>query len=111
MELNLNVYDKGGTVIKTCSAEIVDLEYGTIRSLMEILNVEDIEDTGALLKSVYAAWKELTEVLGQAFPDMEYDDWDHVKLKELIPIVIQILKYSFAEILTIPQDPKNQIAG
>lgn len=111
MELNLNVYDKSGKIVKTCNAEMIDLEFGTIRSLMEILNVEDIEDTGALLRSVYGAWSELTEVLGQAFPEMQYDDWEHVKLKELIPIVIQILKYSFAEILKIPNDPKNQMAG
>ena len=38
---------------------------------------------------------------------MKYEDWDHVKLKELMPVIIGILKYSFGEILTIPKDPKN----
>ena len=104
MELNLNVYDKSGKIVKTCNAEMIDLEFGTIRSLMEILNVENIEDTGELLSSVYGAWSELTEVLNQCFPEMEYEDWNHVKLKELIPLIINILKYSFAEILSIPKN-------
>ena len=104
MELNLNVYDKSGKIVKTCNAEMIDLEFGTIRSLMEILIVENIEDTGELLSSVYGAWSELTEVLNQCFPEMEYEDWNHVKLKELIPLIINILKYSFAEILSIPKN-------
>lgn len=104
MELTLNVYDKSGEIVKTCKAEMIDLEFGTIRSLMEILNVENIEDTGALLTSVYGAWSELTDILNQCFPDMQHDDWDHVKLKELIPLVINILKYSFSEILNIPKN-------
>ena len=104
MNIKLNVYDGSGGVVKTCEARMIDLEFGTIRSLMELLNVESIDDTANLLKTIYRAWDELTGILDQCFPDMNYSDWEHVKLKELVPIVIDILKYSFGEILTIPQE-------
>ena len=34
-------------------------------------------------------------------------DWENVELAELVPAVIEILRYSFSEILTIPKDEKN----
>lgn len=105
MELILNVYDKTGAVKKTATANTVDLEFGSIRAIMELLNVDSIDDTDALLRTVYGAWDNLIGILDRCFPDMEYDDWEHVRLKELMPILINILKYSFTEILTIPNDP------
>lgn len=105
--LKLNVYAEEGFVVKTFEANPIDLEFGTIRSLMELLNIENIEDTTTLLKSIYGAWKDLKVILNRCFPEMTYEDWEHVKLKELLPLIVDILKYSFAEILTIPKDPKN----
>lgn len=103
-KITLNVYDDEGKVIKTCEAVAATFKFGAIRSLMELLNVENIEDTGALLKTVYSAWNELTKILNKCFPNMEYEDWDNVDLKELIPATMDILKYSFGEILTIPKN-------
>ena len=102
-ELKITVYDDNGKVVKECSAVTVNLKYGAIRSLMELINVDSLEDTAALLKTVYNAWEELTKILSKCFPDMEYEDWDNVELKELIPVLFAILRYSFGEILTIPQ--------
>lgn len=103
-KITLNVYDDEGKIIKTCEAVAANFKFGAIRSLMELLNVENIEDSGALLKTVYSAWNELTKILNKCFPDMEYEDWDNVDLKELIPATVDILKYSFSEILTIPKN-------
>lgn len=100
----LNVYDVEGNVIKTVEAENLDIEFGHIRSIMRLLDVDNINDTWALLKTVYSAWDKLTEVLSQCFPDMEDEDWEHVKIKELVPELLQIVRDSFAEILTIPTE-------
>lgn len=100
----LNVYDVEGNVIKTVEAENLDIEFGHIRSIMRLLDVDNINDTWALLKTVYSAWDKLTEVLSQVFPDMEDEDWEHVKIKELVPELLQIVRDSFAEILTIPTE-------
>ena len=103
----INVYDDEGNVIKTCEAVSVKLKFGAIRSLMELLNVENIENSTELLKTIYSAWEELITILNKCFPDMEYEDWDNVELNELIPVTVAILKYSFGEILNIPRDSKN----
>lgn len=100
----LNVYDVEGNVIKTVEAENLDIEFGHIRSIMRLLDVDNLNDTWALLKTVYSAWDKLTEVLSQVFPDMEDEDWEHVKIKELVPELLQIVRDSFAEILTIPTE-------
>lgn len=105
--MKLNVYDDNDNIVKTCEAQAVDLKFGTIRSLMKLLNVEDIQDTAALLKTVYGAWEQLTKILNSCFPEMEDEDWDNVKLTELMPILVEIMKSAFTEILKIPNDPKN----
>ena len=71
---------------------------------MKLLNVDNIDDTYDLLNSVYSAWEKLTEILSECFPEMEEDDWENIRIKELIPELIQIIKDSFAEILTIPKE-------
>ena len=106
-KLTINVYDDEGNVIKTCEAVSVKLKFGAIRSLMELLNVENIENSTELLKTIYSAWEELITILNKCFPEMEYEDWDNVELNELIPVTVDILKYSFGEILNIPRNSKN----
>lgn len=102
--MKLNVYDKEGNIEKTVVAENLDIEFGHIRSIMKLLDVDNINDTWGLLKTVYDAWDKLTEVLSQCFPDMDDEDWEHVKIKELIPELLGIIRESFAEILTIPTE-------
>lgn len=103
----LNVYDNENNIVKTCEAVDADLKFGAIRSIMKLLNIDDINDTAQLLKVVYSAWEQLTAILSQCFPDMEEEDWDNVKLEELIPVIVGILRTSFGKILTIPSDSKN----
>jgi hypothetical protein len=106
-EIKLTVYGKGGEVVKEATASIVDLRFGTIRKLMKVLKVDQMTDTAELLNTVYSAWEELTDILEECFPDIEDADWDNVKVSELLPVLIEILKRSFSEIMTIPKDPKN----
>lgn len=103
----INVYDKENNIVKTCKAVDADLTFGAIRSIMKLLNIDDINDTGELLKTIYSAWEQLTVILSKCFPDMDESDWDFVKLDELIPVVVGILRASFGKILTIPNDSKN----
>lgn len=105
--LKLNVYNDNDEVVKTAQAKVIDLRFGTVRSLMELLNVEDINDTSELLKKLYSAWNEVIKILSRVFPEMEEGDWDNIKLSELIPLLVIILKSSFVQMLAIPNDSKN----
>lgn len=106
-QIEIKAYDNEGNVTKICTAKMIDLKFGTIRAIMEVLNVENINDTAQLLNTIYGAWDQVVDILTECFPDMEKDDWENVKLKELMPVIMNILRYSFSEILTIPKDPKN----
>lgn len=106
-KISLNVYDNEDKITKTCEAKIVDLKFGTIRKLMNLLKIDDIENTSELLKVVYTAWDEITAVLNLCFPDMEEEDWDNVKVNELLPVIIKIVKSAFSEMLAIPTNSKN----
>lgn len=107
MKLKLNVYDDENNVVKTATAEVMELKFGSIRSLMKLLNIDDINDTAQLLKVVYGAWEQLTKILNSFFPEMTDEDWDNVKVSELVIVLVAILKYSFTQMLSIPTDSKN----
>lgn len=108
--LKLNVYDEKDEIKKTVEAHFVEIRFGTIKKLLAVLEVDQIDDTSELLKVLYSSWKAVTDVLSKVFPEMEEDDWDGVKLSELLPVVVAILKGSFSHILSIPTDSKNVIA-
>lgn len=107
MEIKLKVYSRGGAVEKECVAESVDIMFGTVRNLMRLFSVDELENTAQILKVVSGAWTDVTAILSECFPDITEEEWDRVKLKELVPVIVAILRDSFAEILTIPKDPKN----
>lgn len=108
--LQINVYDDNDNIKKTVEAYFVDIRFGTIKKLLRVLEVDQIEDTSELLETLYFSWKAVTDVLTKVFPDMDEEDWDGVKLSELLPVVVSILKGSFAHILSIPTDSKNVMA-
>ena len=107
MELQITVYDDNDKAVKVCKAQTVDIKFGQISAIMELIDVEHIENNAELLKTVHRAWKQLKKILGKIFPDMTEDDWDYISVKELLPVVVEILKDSFREMMTIPQS-KNE---
>jgi hypothetical protein len=108
-ELSINIYDKDNKVIRTEKAQLISLKFGVVRSLMEVLKIDDIDNTMDLLKSVYGVWDELKVILARVFPGVTDEEWDNVELNELVPTLLVVIKASFAQILTIPteNDPKN----
>jgi hypothetical protein len=106
MEIKLNVYNKAGDVVKECKAQTCDIMFGTIRKLMKLFKVDSLENTAQVLQIVVDAWDDVTGILAECFPDISDDEWDFVKVRELLPVVLVILRDTFAEILTIPKDPK-----
>lgn len=103
MELEITVYDDNDQVVKTCNANTVDLRFGQISAIMELLDIESVNDSVELMRIVNKAWKQLTQILTKIFPEMEEDDWNNVKISELLPVVVLILKSSIAEMMKIPK--------
>lgn len=102
-KLKLNIYDDSNKeVVKTVESNTFDLTFGTIRTLMDLLKIESLENTMDMLKTIYGAWNEIKNVLGEVFPDMKDEDWNHVKVKELVPVIINIGKFAITDALSIP---------
>lgn len=104
-EYKLNVYaDDGVTVVKTLTGTEFDLTFGTVRKLMKLLKIDKAENSFDLLVILNDAWEEITAILGKIFADATDDDWDHIKLEELLPLVVRIAKYSLSKALSIPTE-------
>lgn len=108
MNLVLKIYDDSGkNIVKSYESKTYDLMFGTVMKLMELLKVEDMDDQLEMLKTIYGAWEEIKTVLAGVFPEATDDDWKHVRVKELLPLIMKIAKFSVTEVLTIPIDEKN----
>lgn len=106
--LILNIYDSTGkNIVKTAKSTTYDLMFGTVMGLMDLLKIEDLENTVELLKVLHNAWAEIKSVLSEVFPDVTDDEWKHVKVKELLPIIVSIAKFAVSDMLSIPTDSKN----
>lgn len=103
----ISVYDKDGNVIKTCMALEKKIRFGTVRKIMALLNMDDIDDSAALMKAVYGAYDQVTAILSECFPDMTDEDWDNVYVEDLIPVIVGIAKASLNKIIGVPSDSKN----
>ena len=106
-EFVINVYDKDKNIIKTSKAVDTQIRFGSVRKIMALLDMDDLNDTASLFKAIYGAWDEVTYVLTECFPDMEEQDWDNVYINELIPVIVGIAKSSFYKLFEIPSDSKN----
>ena len=107
-ELILKIYDDSGkTVVKSYTATTYDLMFGTVMKLMELLKIEEMDDQLQMLKTIYGAWDEVRTVLAGVYPEATDDDWKHVRVKELLPLILGIAKYAVSEMFTIPKSEKN----
>ena len=103
--INLKIYDKSGkNVVKMYEAEPYDLPFGTVRKLMAIVKIENMENQGELLKTIAQAWDEILNVLHSVFPDCTEEEWDNIKAKEVLNIIIQIAKSAISDIFVIPTE-------
>ena len=106
-KLELQIKNKKGEIIKTVEANTFDVYFGTINNLMELLDINENTSSFEVLKKISTAWHEITSLLGEIFPDMAEKDWELVRVNDLVPIVLQVVRYTFLEIMTIPSDSKN----
>ena len=91
--INLNIYsaDKR-TVEKTYTAETYDLMLGTVEDLMQVIDVDKMSDNVEITKMVLKSFAKLKPFIKDIFPDATDDDLKRVKIKELIPMFIQVFK-------------------
>lgn len=107
MELKLNIYAKDGkTIEKTYTAKDYNIQFGTIRKFMKLMNIEKIEDRTEVLNLLVSTWDEFETVLSGFFPDVQEDEWDRVSLEEIVDLIIDIAMSIVSKIAKIPTQKK-----
>ena len=92
--MKLNVYKNQHEVEKTFEVDTYDLMYGTVEDVLSIFDeVDDLHDNMKLFGVIQKNRTKLNDLLLDIFPDMTEDDLRRIKLKELIPLFMDLFDY------------------
>ena len=92
--MKLNVYKNQKEIEKTLEVEAYDLMYGTVEDILDILDgVSENMSDDDLLKLVTANRGKINDLLLDVFPDATEEDLKRTKVKELIPIFLEIFSF------------------
>lgn len=81
-------------VAKTVTAETYDLMFGTIEDILGLLDaVGDTTDNQAIISAVVENWDKLCVLLLDVFPGLTRDDIKHIKVRDVIPVMVQLFTY------------------
>ena len=92
--MKLNVYKNQKDIEKTYEVKEYDLMYGTVEDLLAIFDeVDDLHDNMKLFGVIQKNRTKLNDLLLDIFPEMTEDDLRKIKLKELIPLFMDLFTY------------------
>ena len=99
MSLILNIYDpQTKEVAKTYTAETVDIMFGTVEDIIEVIDIENLNDNKTWLKVIGVSIKKLRPLLKEVFTGLTDDELKYTKVNELIPLFKDIFKFMMNEI-------------
>lgn len=96
MELKLNIY-KGKEIEKTYVCETYDVMFGTVEDLLSLIDLDKLNDNVEIAKLVLKAFPTLKPLLKDVFPGLTDDELKRAKVKELIPLFVNIFTFAFRE--------------
>lgn len=111
-EFTLDIY-KGNKKVKTVKAKRAELTMGVVRKLTNLINFEKEKTAAEMNKLMFDLWNPLTELLGVLFPDVTEEEWDGVRVKDMIKLIMDVTTAAVSEALEIPTDgtEKNHLRG
>ena len=99
MQLLLNIYNENNTVIeKQYKAEEVNILFGTIEDLIDLIDENNLQDNMELAKVLVKSMKKLKPVLKQVFVGVTDEELRLTRTNELVPLFMQIIKYMFTQV-------------
>lgn len=104
MELKLNIYSKENKneIEKTYITDTVNIMFGTIEDIFEIVDIEKINNNEEIVKMVIKGMKLLKPFLKNVFDGLTDDELRQTNIKELVVVFVEIFKYTFNEIMGMP---------
>ena len=104
-DLKLNIYN-GKTIEKTYIADEIDIMFGTVEDLLEVIDFDNLSDEKEVVKVVIKTLNNLKPFLKQIFDGLTDDEIKRTKVKELVPLFVDIVKYTMDELKALMS--KNQ---
>ena len=95
--LTLNIYN-GKQVVKTYTAEEINIEFGTVEDLLDVIDFDKLTDENEVVKVVIKVLSQLKPFLKQIFEGVTDEEIKHTRVNELVPLFIQIVKSIIAEL-------------
>lgn len=102
MELKLNVY-KNGEVEKTYQTDTCDILFGTVDDILELIDIDKLDKKDneiEIAKIVVKAIPKLKDLLKDVFIGITEEEIKRTKLRELVPLFINIFKFSVNGIMS-----------
>ena len=96
-DLRLNIYN-GKTIEKTYVAEEIDIMFGTVEDLLDVIDFDNLSDEKEVVKVVIKTLNNLKPFLKQIFDGLTDDEIKRTKVKELIPLFVDIVTYTMEEL-------------
>lgn len=109
MELKLNIYKNSKEVEKTYISNDCDIMFGTCENLISLMDfdflLDDDSNNEKLLSTVTnivrGSFSEVKNLLKEVFPDVTDDELRHTKLREIVSLVVNIVKFTFTGIADV----------
>ena len=81
-------------VSKVVTAEAYDIMFGTVEDILGLLDaVGDGSDDSAVIRAVVGNWEKLCTLLLDVFSDLTREDLKHIKVREVVPVMIGLFRY------------------
>lgn len=101
MQLNLNIY-RGREIEKAYTANEYDIMFGTVEDLINLIDVDsltggktDADFVGAVAALLKGGISSVRSLLKEIFPDVTDEELKRVKMKDVVAILVNVLKYGF----------------
>lgn len=92
--MKLNIYKNQHEIEKTYEVDNYDLMFGTVEDILSLFDeIDDYSDNIQIFKAIQKNRTKLNDLLKDIFPDLQDDELRKIKLKELIPVFVDLFVY------------------
>lgn len=92
--MKLNIYKNQKEIEKTYEVDAYDIMYGTVEDVFDVLDgIEDMKTDSEILKLIQSNRKKLNGLLLDIFDGLTEEELRRIKIKELVPLFLDLFKY------------------
>ena len=92
---------------KPYTAESIDISFGTMEDIINVLDFDNLSDTKQIGVAVLKASKQIKPFLKELFPEVTDEELRTVKTSNIIGIFKRIYKYATEELGNLNEKTKN----